>query len=135
MPVLSAIDPALGVVLALLSAGAGVASIRLARSRRDDTGLRLAWVGAVSSTTLHVGGAAGVLLAYHALTHAFGLHQFRAPLWAGPIGAGVAVALSLLVDRLDNRHDSADPSAQSSPPGPAPSPPRGVDAGPDADRS
>ena len=93
--------------LAVLAAGASVACFRVARARRERTGLRLSWVGEVSSTTLNVGGAACALLAYHAVAHGFALGQFRAPLWAAPAAALVAVGLSLLVDRLENRRDDA----------------------------
>ncbi len=75
------------------------------RQRADDarTALMVPSIGAVSTTTCLVVGAAGFATAYHLVVHALGYTQFRAPLPVALGVAAVAVLASFGADAMENR--------------------------------
>lgn len=75
------------------------------RQRTDDarTAFAMPIIGAVSTTTCLVAGAAGLGAAYHLVVHALGFAQFRAPLPVALGAAAVAVLISIGADAMENR--------------------------------
>jgi len=57
----------------------------------------------ISRVSLMVIGLALLGVSYHLVTHGAGIEGFRAPLWLAAAVAAVAVALSLMTDRLEQR--------------------------------